>query len=186
MKLYETYPEAVELDGRRIELDLDFRNVLRVLDLSSGDWTERERTELSLCLLLKDPAQMPRTWAQQEKLLTAIFAIFPREEGETQSTQRYLDFTQDAGKIRSAFYRIGIDLTKDSLHFFQFLELLADLPADTALMRTIEIRQRPIPKPNKHNGDEIAALTRAKARVAIKMSDEESRARFAASLKKSW
>jgi hypothetical protein len=52
-------------------------------------------------------------------------------------------------------------------------------------MRTIDIRQRPIPKPTKHNAEQIAALQKAKARVAIRMSEDERRARFAESLKNS-
>jgi hypothetical protein len=85
--------------------------------------------------------------------------------------------------IRSAFFRIGIDLLKDKIHIIQFLELLADLPSDTALMRTVEIRQRPLPKPTKHNAEQIAALQKAKARVAIKITEEERRELFAQSLK---
>jgi hypothetical protein len=87
--------------------------------------------------------------------------------------------------IRTAFFRIGIDLLKDKIHFSQFMELLSDLPRDTALMRVVDIRQRPLPKPNKHNGEQIAALREAKAKVAIKYSEEETRRRFADSLKNS-
>lgn len=87
--------------------------------------------------------------------------------------------------IRTAFFRIGVDLLKEKIHFFQFLELLSDLPSDTALMRTVEIRQKPIPKPTKDNAEQIAALQRAKAKVAIKMSEDERRKRFIESLKNS-
>jgi hypothetical protein len=52
-------------------------------------------------------------------------------------------------------------------------------------MRTIDIRQRPIPKPTKHNAEQIAALQKAKARVAIRMSEEERRSSFAEKLKQS-
>ena len=67
----------------------------------------------------------------------------------------------------------------------RFLELLRDLPPDTALMRTIEIRMRPVPKPDGHNAEQIAAIMKAKAAVAIKMSEEERRRSFAESLKNS-
>ena len=96
-----------------------------------------------------------------------------------------IDFHQDAAMIRSAFFRIGIDLLKDRIHFFQFMELLADLPKDTALMRTIDIRTRPVPKATKENREQIAALQKMKAKVAIKVSPEEQKRRFAESLKNS-
>ena len=181
--LYESYPEEVEHGGRRYALDLDFRNVLRVFDLPGGGWTEREQTELGVKLLLRDPGECPEEFPEQAALLHAIFALFPESESDG---EKAIDLKQDAGMIRSAFFRIGVDLTRDRLHFFRFMELLGDLPEDTALMRTVEIRKRPMPKPNKHNAEEIAALKRAKARVAIKMPEEEARRRFAASLKKSW
>ena len=79
----------------------------------------------------------------------------------------------------------GIDLTRDPLHICQFLELLADLPQDTALMRTIDIRRRPIPKLTKDNAEQVAELQRLKAKVAIRYSEDERRQQFAQSLKNS-
>jgi hypothetical protein len=87
--------------------------------------------------------------------------------------------------IRSAFFRIGVDLIRDRPHFLKFLELLSDLPSDTALMRTIQIRQAPIPQINEHNKDQVARLLEAKARCEIKLSEEERRAKFAGVLKQS-
>ena len=180
MKLYEGYPESVEFKGRTIDLDLDFRTVLRVFDLGD-EWTEREKLTLSLILLLKNREDVPDEWAEQLELLTAVFGLFPKKQTDG---EKYLDLDQDADLIRSAFFRIGVDLCKDKLHFFRFLELLADLPTDTALMRTIEIRQRKMPKPTAHNQEERAALAKAKARVAIKMTDDERRKAFAKSLRR--
>ena len=183
IRLYESYPESVRFEGREIPLDLDFRQVLRVLDLQKDkSWTELERVRLSVLLLLKDPADCPETAERQGALLSAVFALFPGPEGED-SGEKCMDFNQDAALIRSGFFRIGVDLTRERVHFFRFLELLADLPEDTALIRTINIRKKPLPKPNKHNAEEIAALQRAKARVALKLDEEERRGQFIRSLK---
>lgn len=182
MKLYEDYPDSVTVGGKSFALDLDFRNVLRVLDLQRDkEWTELERLKLSVMMLLQNPDDCPETVDEQAVLLAAIFNLFPPGEDEGQKS---LDFRQDAGLIRSAFWRIGIDLTRERLHFFRFLELLGDLPEDTALMRTIGIRRKPLPKPNKHNSEEIAALMKAKAKVAIQMDEDERLTRFTRSLKK--
>lgn len=185
MKLYEQYPERVTLpDGREYALDLDFKTVLRALDVQTEDcWTPLEKLELQCQLLLGDPSECPPGLQDRADLLSAIYALFPKPEEE--GRERYLDFEQDAAKIRSGFFRLGIDLTTARMHFFRFLELLADLPEDSALMRTIEIRQRPIPKPTKTNGEQIAALQKAKARVALKISEEERRRTFARALKNS-
>lgn len=183
MNIYDPYPDRVEADGKEYKLNLAYDRVLMVIDAQDDPTlTDEDRIELQARLLLADARQCPKTTAAQAQLVAAVFALFPRSE---KTTERYIDFHQDAAMIRSAFFRIGVDLTREHPHFLQFLELLADLPSDTALMRTVEIRQRPIPKPTKHNGEQIAALQEAKARVALKVSDEERRARFAASLKQS-
>ena len=184
MNIYDPYPTKIELDGKTYQLDLAYDNVLRVLDIQEDEYlTAADRIEAQCWLLLaRGDRDMPKSLEDRQRLLNAVFELFPKGES---SGERYIDFHQDAALIRTAFFRIGVDLLKDKIHILQFLELLADLPSDTALMRTVEIRQRPIPKPTKDNAEQIAALQKAKAKVAIKMSEEERRRRFAESLKNS-
>lgn len=184
MNIYDPYPEEVELDGKTYPLNLSYDRVLMMLDIQDDkSLTTADKLETQCVLVLKNGYKdLPRTVDGRQKLLKSVLDLFPKKE-DGQSKEKYIDFHQDAQLIRSAFFRIGVDLLKDKIHIFQFLELLADLPSDTALMRTVEIRQRPIPKPTKHNGEQIAALQKAKERVAIKMSEEERRELFAQSLK---
>ena len=183
MNIYDPYPDRVIIDDKEIMLDLRWDNVLRAIDiLEMEELFFPDRTEAACAFLLADPASdTPWTADGRVTLLNAIFELFPKGE----RTERVIDFHQDASMIRSAFYRIGIDLLNSRIHFFQFLELLADLPKDTALMRTIDIRTRPLPKPNKDNQGQIAELQRLKQKVAIKMSEEDRRRQFAQSLKNS-
>lgn len=184
MNIYDPYPDSVELDGKTYRLDLDFSNVLRVLDAQDDPTlTTADRIELQALLLLDDEKDLPRDVSEQARLIAAAMELLPK--GEKTAEPRYIDFHQDAAMIRSAFFRIGVDLTRDHLHICQFLELLADLPSDTALMRVIDIRRRPLPKLTKDNAEQVAELQNAKARVAIKYSEEERRQRFADSLKNS-
>ena len=37
MKLYDDLPNTVTVDGRRVKVDLDFRNVLRMMEIMSRD-----------------------------------------------------------------------------------------------------------------------------------------------------
>ena len=60
----------------------------------------------------------------------------------------------------------------------QFMELLADLPSDTAFMRVVELRRRPVPEITKNNKEQVARLLEAKQRVAIKKTEAERRADF--------
>lgn len=183
MNIYDPYPESVELDDKTYQLDLAFDVVLLALDVAEDErLTRAQRIATQCAVLLRDDKECPEDTETQQRLLQLIYALFP--EGD-HSAERSIDFHQDAGKIRSGFFRIGIDLTKERIHFFRFLELLSDLPDDTALMRTISIRTRPLPKPNKHNSEQIAELQKAKAKVAIKYGDGERQRRFFESLKNS-
>lgn len=186
MNIYDPYPETIDLDGKEYRLNMDFSRVLRVIDLSDDPGlTTADRIELQARLLLADDRECPADINAQARLVAAAMELIPKGQETGKPKERYIDFHQDAAMIRSAFFRIGVDLTSDRLHINQFLELLGDLPSDTALMRTIEIRRKPIPKPTKHNAEQIAELQAAKARVAIKLSEEERRAQFAESLKNS-
>lgn len=184
MNIYDPYPDRVEIDGKVFLLDLAWCNVLQAIDVwDMDDMTRADRTEVMCTLLLAYPdTDMPKTTGERARLLDAIFKLFPKGDS---TQEKVIDFHQDAAMIRSAFFRIGVDLTKSRMHFFQFMELLADLPKDTALMRTIDIRTRPMPKATKENREQIAELQRLKAKVAIKMSEEERRKHFAESLKNS-
>lgn len=184
MNVYDPFPDYVELDGRGYWLNMAFDRVLRALDVQDmPELMPADKIELQAKLLLRDENDCPASTQDQARLVAAALDLLPKSEHE--SRERYIDLHQDAAMIRSAFFRIGVDLARDHIHIQQFLELLADLPRDTALMRTVEIRAKPIPKPTKHNAEEIAALQAAKARVAIRISEEERMARFAESLRNS-
>lgn len=176
MKLCEPYPDSVEVSGRVWRLDLSLRRVLAALE-SREDLTPADAVQVQCAYLLAADEELPEDPGLCAKIVLAVFDLFPKHENKTQ--EKYLDFEQDAAMIRSAFFRaFGIDLTRDDIHFMQFLELLADLPTDTALMRTVELRQRPVPEINQHNKEQVARLLEAKQRVALKLTEEERRERF--------
>jgi hypothetical protein len=184
MNIYDPYPDRIETQsGHVYRVNLAYDRVLKCLDTDENEpgLTIGDRLIVKCAWLLDEKERIPDDPAEQAQIVNAVFDLLPKGEN---TGERYLDFHQDAAMIRSAFFRIGVDLTKQKIHFFQFLELLADLPKDTALMRTIEIRQRPIPNATKDNAEQIAALLKAKERVALKVSEEERRHHFMESLKK--
>ena len=183
MNIYDDYPRSVVIDGKTYALNLAYDRVLMMLDIQDDPtMTAWDRLETQCVLILENGYKdLPRTIEGRRALLNAVLDLFPKGDGTAK--EKYIDFHQDAQLIRTAFFRIGVDLLKDKIHIFQFLELLSDLPSDTALMRTVDIRQRPMPKPTKHNAEQIAAIQKAKDKVAIKMSEEERRELFAQSLK---
>lgn len=181
MNIYDEYPTSVSYNGKSYALNLAYDRVLMALDAQKdANLLPEDKITLAAELLVENP---PDSLPDRAGIVCAIFEMLPHDE--ERSGPRLVDFHQDAAMIRSAFFRIGVDLLRQKIHIFQFLELLADLPKDTALMRTVEIRAKPIPVATKENGDYIRRLQEAKARVAIRMSDDEARDTFMAQLKKS-
>lgn len=165
MKLYESLPNHVTVRGRRIWLDLDFRNVLRMIDiLMQDDLTDEAREWLAMKCICKHPVKgmVPAV----KKLL------FPMEVNRTK--ERIMDYAQDADLIRAAFQQAyGIDLYREKMHWFRFSCLLACIPEGTRYSDVLGIRSRPIPEPTKYNAEERQWLIEAKAKVRLQLSEKE-------------
>lgn len=165
MKLHEHLPDSVIVGKKRVKLDLDFRNVLRMMEiLSREDLMPEARDWNALRCICKRPKP-----GMMEGVKKLLFANPPTNDGK-----RITSFEQDAGLIRAAFRQVyGIDLWRDRLHWFEFSELLQGIPEGNRYAETIGIRVREMPEPTKWNAKERAWLMEAKARVAIKRTDEE-------------
>jgi hypothetical protein len=168
MKLQDRLPDGVTVDGRFYRLDFDFRNVLRMMEvMARADLMPEAREYMALkCLTKHPPRNVP-------KVLEAVRALL-FEKPPKADAKKVTDFVQDAGLIRAAFRQAyGIDLYRDRLHWIEFSELLNAIPEGNRYSEVIGIRVRPIPSPTKWNSDERAWLMKAKADVALEVSDEE-------------
>ena len=155
------------VDGRFYRLDFDFRNVLRMMDvLGNDDLTPDARDFLALKCLTKRPKNV-------KKVLDAARALlFDSKPG---SGQRLTSFEQDAGMIRTAFRQeFGIDLYRDKLSWFEFTELLQNIPEGNRYSEVLGIRARPMPAPTKYNAKEREWLMKAKQQCAIHLTDKEA------------
>ena len=168
MKLQDRLPRGVTVRGRFIKLDLDFRNVLNLMDtLARDDLLPEARDYLALRHLTRRPR-----WPQ-ETLAALKPVLFPQTK-RTASKGKITDFEQDADLIRAAFRQVyGIDLYRDKLHWLEFSSLLAGLPEGNRYNEVLGIRARPMPAPTKYNAEERKWLARAKADLALRVSDKE-------------
>lgn len=169
MKLYERLPDSVTVDGKRYRVDLDFRNVMRMLEtLDREDIIPEARIWLAGKCVCKHP---------KPGVVSAVLRLLFGEEPAQGTGERVTDWEQDANLIRAAFRQeYGINLWTDKLHWLDFVGLLQALPEGNKYTQIIEIRTRPMPKANKYNYEERDALARAKMAVALK-SDEKAQAR---------
>lgn len=167
MKLQDKLPDGVEVDGKFYKMDFDFRNVLKLIDvLDEENLTPEARAYNALHFVCKRPKNVFR-------MLEAVKALLftaPRQNAEKKVT----DFVQDAPYIRAAFRQAyGIDLYRDRLHWIEFTELLSAIPEGSRYSEIIGIRVRPMPEPTKYNRHEREWLMKAKADVAIHLSEKE-------------
>ena len=172
MKLQDRLPDGVTVDGRFYRLDFDFRNVLCMMEtLARDDLMPEAREYMALKCLTRHPRNV-------SKVLAAVRALL-FEKPPKADAKKVTDFVQDAGLIRAAFRQeYGIDLYREKLHWIEFRELLNAIPEGNRYSEVIGIRVRPIPSPTKWNGEERAWLIKAKADVALDMSEEEQREKY--------
>lgn len=172
MKLQDTLPDGVTVDGRFYRLDFDFRNVLRMIDILDDDDLMPDAQEYNaIRCLTKHPRNVHKVL---EAVKVLLFDHSPKKD-----SQKVTDFAQDAGMIRAAFRQAyGIDLYTEKLHWIAFTELLNAIPEGNRYAEVVGIRARPIPAPTKWNAEERQWLLKAKAEYAIHLSDKEQQRRY--------
>lgn len=169
MKLFERLPDGVTVGGRFYPCNFDFRNVLKMLDvMQRQDIYPDARDFLCIrCVCRKKRIKdVPGVYRAIGDLL---FEKKPDNGG-----QKLTSFEQDAALIRAAFRQVyHIDLFRDKLTWFEFSELLHNLPDGNRYEDVIGIRARPMPAPTKYNAKEREWLMKAKADVALHLSEQE-------------
>lgn len=177
MKLQDKLPDSITVKGKRIPLDLDFRNVLRLMEtLDDKTLMPEAREYLALKCIMKRPPRDTTAAMMEVKAL-----LFPPSKRKGEQPNKITDFVQDAGLIRSAFLQVyGVDLFTARMHWLQFTELLHNLPEGNRYTETVGIRARPIPTPTKYNQKEREWLIEAKAAVALEMSEEDAQKQYEA------
>lgn len=180
MKLQERLPESIKVNGRRYKLDLDFRNVLRMMDiLARNDLIPAARDWLALKCVVKRPPKHYEALMDELRQL-----LFPAHKKTETDGKKLTSFEQDADLIRAAFRQAyGIDLYRDRLHWLEFSALLSALPEGSRYSEVLGIRARPMPAATKYNQAEREWLAKAKAACALEMSDDERERAYAEGVK---
>ena len=175
MKLQERLPDSITVGKRRYRLNLDFRNVLRLMDvIARDDLIPAARDYLALkCVMKRPPKDASAVMEELRKLL------FPAHKTQTDG-KRLTSFEQDADLIRAAFRQTyGIDLYRDKLHWLEFTALISALPEGNRYTEVLGIRARPMPAATKYNQSEREWLAKAKAAYALEMSENEQEKAYA-------
>ena len=180
MKLQDRLPEYV-VAGKRYRVDLDFRNILTMLDVMSDETLlDEARLFLALRCIMR---RVPRNERKQAEIFKAVMELLFGDNKQKEQQDQFMSLTQDAELIVGAFRQAyGIDLYRDKLHWFEFRTLLACLPEGSRYAEVVGIRTRPLPKATKYNHEERMALIKAKREVAIHKTDKQIEQSYRASV----
>ena len=177
-KLYDRLPDGIDVDGRHIKCDFDFRNVLKMLDvMQRTDIIPEARDYLCVKCVISHRIRHKTVRKVYDELCSILFEKPP--ENGAESVKKLTSFEQDAPLIRAAFRQVyNIDLFRDKLTWFEFIELLHGLPDGNRYEDVIGIRAKPLPAPNKYNAKERQLLMEAKQKVAIHLTEQEQAKKY--------
>jgi hypothetical protein len=174
-RLFDRLPEGVTVGGRFYKCDFDFRNVLKMLEIMRREDLQDDARDFLCAKCLLSHRKPPKN---ASAIVDELCAILFEKRPETDE-KRLTSFEQDAPLIRAAFRQVyGIDLFRDRLSWFEFVELLAGLPEGSRYTEVVGIRARPLPAPNKYNQKEREWMIKAKQAVAIHLTDTEQAKKY--------
>lgn len=177
MKLYDRLPEGVKVGRRFYKCNFDFRNVLKMLDVMQREDIEPTARDYLCVKCVYWRRIAPKTACKVYKALCDLLFVKPPEDGN--KGEKITSFEQDAALIRAAFRQVyKIDLWRDSLTWFEFIELFQGLPDGNRFEDVVSIRARPLPAPNKYNKKEREALIKAKQSVRLHLTEQEQAKKY--------
>lgn len=160
--MFNIITSELPTDFEGVKVKTDFKQGLKFFNiLNDEELDEREKALLVMkCLFFSSPPNTVDLWD---------FIQFYIAGGESSngSGEKVFDFIQDSGRIYAAFRQIyNMDLRKEDLHWWEFLELFKNLPDGTMLSKIIEIRTREIDPKSDHKTK--TKLMRLKSQFMLK------------------
>jgi len=125
-----------------VKVRIDFKQALKFFMILEDDELQEQEKAILIgkCLFENEIPNDSNLWKFIQYYMSG-----GEEEESAGGGKSYFSFTQDAGKIYSAFRQIyNIDLRKSEMHWWEFLELFKCLPKGTFLSEVIDIRAREI------------------------------------------
>lgn len=153
MKLNEPLFSDYEINGKNIELDLSFNNVLDILEiLNSTDLEEFDKLDLIIDLLVYNDIEL--SYEEKSSVYLHAKETYIEPDNNTfierdilgnpmpDSSEKTIDFEKDAKFIFASFFTLGINLFEQQgkLTWMEFQALISSLPDDSIMSRIIAIR----------------------------------------------
>lgn len=133
------YPEYAEIDGREYKIDTDYKTALKCFEVIEDDEITDTERAIAIVYLLFD--FIPK-WNIEVFLKKAILFLQCGEDVEQQkSKKKDMDFIQDKKYILASFRSdYHIDLSKENMHFWEYIDLIQGLTEETILSKIRKLR----------------------------------------------
>lgn len=156
---YAEPPEAIRISGKEYPIDTDFRLWIQLSDSMTG------KTDDEVFKAVRDFTAMQGLPISSESF-SAVLAFYACGETESRTSnsigkpkERAFDFYKDEEMICSAFRtQYGIDLRRDSLHWWDFLALFKGLKSDIPIVEIMGYRTVDLSKCGKEQRKHYEAL----------------------------
>ena len=138
---FERLPDTVEIGGKPVRIDPDFRVGVAIENELLSDEPDVEGL-----LRAFYPDGLPADVEAAADRMIWFYAHTDEAGNENGDmprggTARRYDFAQDADALMASFQQAyGIDLERDSLHWWKFRRLMFGLPGDTPFMQRVQYR----------------------------------------------
>lgn len=153
MRLNDPLYNEYQINGKSVELDLAFDNILDVLDiLNDKELADPDKLELSCSLLVANEIDLTFDEKAEVYLYVKNTYIDPEERNfieydilgnpMPEINEKTIDFEKDAKFIYASFRSIGINLFQEQgkLTWMEFQALMSALPDDCIMSKIIQIR----------------------------------------------
>lgn len=138
---FEHLPDTVEIGGKPVRIDPDFR-----VGVTIENELLTDEPDVEGLLRAFYPDGIPADVEAAADRMIWFYAHTDEAGNEAGDTPhggmaRWYDFAQDADALMASFQQVyGIDLERDSLHWWKFRRLMFGLPGDTPFMQRVQYR----------------------------------------------
>jgi len=183
--MYIDYPEYAEINGKQYKIDTDFNVALKCFEIVEDDTITDYERAIAIVYLLFDfiPEDKDLNLFLQK---ASLFLQCGKDEIEQKSNKKDMDFVQDKNYINASFMSdYKIDLSKEKMHFWQFISLIEGLTENSALNRLRDFRNfdaKEIKDAKKRaeiiEGQKKVALKQDKPKIELTKEQQESMERL--------
>ena len=166
--LYESLPQTVLIEKKEYPIYTDFREWIRFIELAQDKSVPKEEKPYYYVGWYVN--EVPEDTAKAINALSDFLAMSGLMDSEgtkgKSSNKRVLSYKTDAPYILSGFFECyGIDLTKESMHWWMFQMLLMGLREDTEIKQRIAYRSADLSEIKDKN--ERRRIQKIQRRIAL-------------------